>query len=98
MEESGVVRQGIVRLTIPMGGHGRQGPFAAVRVRHAWNTMGDQIDLVLRHSVDLAEERHAVCAHHDEAFRELGNLIHGAALQGIGFPEDGVQRGHDRHA
>ena len=37
-------------------------------------------------------------AHDDEALRELGELVHHAALQGIGLAEDGVQRRHDRHA
>ena len=60
--------------------------------------MRDHIDLVFRYAVHAMEQRGAVRAHNDEPFGEPGELVHAAALHGIGLAEDGVQRRHDRHA
>jgi hypothetical protein len=48
--------------------------------------------------VHFLQQGRAMGAHDDQTFRERSQLIHHAVLVGVRFSEDGVQRGHDRHA
>ena len=74
-------------------------PILAVdRGRYVGNAVRDHIDLTLRNTVDVAQKCRAVRAHDDKPLRELGELVHRAALQDTRLAEDGVQRRHNRHA
>jgi len=66
--------------SMPLSGEGAQSQdhpvpldsklvLAALGIRQARNAMRDQIDLVSRNVVDLAEQRSAVSAHDDETLR-----------------------------
>ena len=65
--------------------------------QHAWNAVGDQVDLLLAHAVDVTKEDGAVGAHHHETLREPGDLVDRTTLHGGGLAEDRVKGSHDRH-
>jgi len=58
----------------------------------------DQINLVLRHVVNLPQEFDGPATHHHQAIRELRPIEHDLPLMRVGFPQNGVHSGHHRHA
>jgi hypothetical protein len=62
------------------------------------NAVRDPVDLILGYLVSLPQEPGAALTHDDQPIRALGQLFHDAALIRIRLAQDGVQRGHHRHA
>ncbi len=56
----------------------------------------DEIDLLLRHPVDLAQERDCPLAHHHQAAGQAAQFSHHRALFRVGVVEDGMQGGDER--
>ena len=61
------------------------------------DTVGDDVNLLKRDAVDFVQVRRGKMAHDDEAVGEVGNLVHGGALVGVRFAQDGVQGSDQRH-
>ena len=59
--------------------------------------MWNHVNLAARHREDFLQELGRKLAHHTQAVRKLGNLLHDAELVGVGLAQNGVQRGHHRH-
>lgn len=71
---------------------------AAWQERQAGDSVGDAIDAPLGHAVNLAQQRRGVITHDDDALGEAHDLVHHAALLGIGLAEDRVQGRDDGNA
>ena len=59
--------------------------------------MGDQVDLGLGNTVDLAEERACPIGHDDDPRGQLGELDEDLTLVNVRLAEDRVEGGDDRH-
>jgi len=69
----------------------------AIAFGQARDPVRDQIDLRTRYSMNFVEERRTFRRHHDESRRQLGELVHHAALADVRRFEDRVEGGDDRH-
>ena len=60
--------------------------------------MGDDLDLVVRHAIDAAQQLASLVGHHDDLRRRLDDAFHHRALGGGRLGQHRVQRRDDRHA
>ena len=61
------------------------------------NAVRNHVDLAARHFEDFLQELGRQLAHHDQAIRKRGDLLHHPELVGIGLAKNGMERGHHRH-
>ena len=59
--------------------------------------MRDQVDFAQRRSVNLVQHLPSAIGHHHQPRGEGDQLFDGAPLVGLGFAQNGMQRGDDRH-
>ena len=59
--------------------------------------MRDDLDLVVRHLIDAAQQLAALLGHHDDLRRRLDDALHHRALRRRRIGQHGVERRHDRH-
>ena len=59
--------------------------------------MGDDLDLVVRHAIDVAQQFAALLGHHDDLRGHLDDALHHRALSRRRLGQHGVQRRDDRH-
>ena len=69
-----------------------------VHERHVVDAVGDQLDLLIRNVVHVAQQFNAPMGHHNQAVAKIRQLVHHRPLARIGFAEDRVKGGDDRHA
>ena len=65
--------------------------------RYVGNAVGNDLDLVVRHVIDAAQEFVALVGHHDDLRRRLDDALHHRALDRSRFGQHRVQCRHDRH-
>ena len=61
------------------------------------NAVGDDLDLVVRHLIDAAQQFAALVGHHHDLRRRLDDAIHHRALRGRRLGQHGMERRHHRH-
>ena len=61
------------------------------------NAVGYDLDLVVRHLIDAAQQFAALVGHHNDLRRGIDDAIHDCALRGGRICQHGVERRHDRH-
>ena len=66
--------------------------------RKVGNAVGDDLDLVVRHAIDAAQQLAALVGHHDDLRRRIDDALHHRALGGGRLGQHRVQRRDDRHA
>ena len=66
--------------------------------RHVRDPVRDHVDLLLGHTMNVAQKHRAAGGHDHEPVGELRDLVHDAPLVQIRRGQDRVQRRHDRHA
>ena len=65
--------------------------------RDVGNAVGNDLDLVVRHLIDAAQQFAALVGHHHDLRRGLDDALHHRALRGRRLGQHGVERRHDRH-
>ena len=65
--------------------------------RNIGNAVGDDLDLVIRHAIDAAQQFASLVGHHDDLRRRLDDALHHRALGRGRLGQHRVQRRHDRH-
>ncbi len=61
------------------------------------DTVGNDLDLVVRHLVDASQQLAALLGHHHDFRRYLGDAHHDRALHNRRLGQHGVERGHHGH-
>ena len=69
-----------------------------VHKRHIGDAVGDEINLLRRHAIDLLQEFHAALAHDDQPIGQGRDFFQHPALIGVGVAQNGVQGRDDGHA
>jgi hypothetical protein len=67
-------------------------------IREKRYPVGNHVDLFERHAMHLLQKLGTIFAHHDDTAAETQDLLHHAALVRGGLSQNGMKRGHDRHA
>ena len=67
------------------------------RERYGGNAVRNEVDLV-RHPVDVAQNRSPSLAHHDDALGELDDLVEHRPLLSVRLVENRVERRDDGHS
>ena len=73
--------------------------FAVVRrdKRKVGDAVGDDLDLVVRHAIDIAQQFTALAGHHDDLRGHLDDALHHRALRRRRRGQHRMQRRDDRH-
>ncbi len=65
--------------------------------RKVGNAMGDDLDLVVRHAIDAAQQLASLVGHHDDLRGRFDDAFHHRALRRGRLGQHGVQRRDNRH-